>query len=216
VKKWIIFGFSNYLSDIFDNIHANQGKIKKIVLNITPTEEHLENLNYRLSLLKYDVSIIDLKSFQPQNDDNYFYGFTTGRNTLINSLKKRFEIKFSNIIHPRAYIGSDVKFSEGVFIGPNSVVAPNCRIGSFSLINRGSTIGHDTIIGDFSTIAPGVAIAGMVKLGTQISVGIGATIVDRINIGNNSIVGAGSVVLQDVPENVVVVGVPAKILRKQE
>lgn len=36
---------------------------------------------------------------------------------------------------------------------------------------------------------------------------------DRINIGNKSVVGAGSVVLQDVQENVVVVGVPAKILR---
>jgi sugar O-acyltransferase (sialic acid O-acetyltransferase NeuD family) len=214
VNKWIIFGFSNYLSDIFDNIHANRGKIKKIVLNITPTEKQLENLNYRLSLLKYNVSIIKLESFQPENDDNYFYGFTSGRNTLINSLKKRYKMKFSNIIHPKAYIGSNVKFSEGIFIGPNSVIAPNCKIGSFSLINRSSTVGHDTVIGDFSTIGPGVAIAGMVKLGNHTTVGIGATIVDRINIGNNSVVGAGSVVLQDVQENVVVVGVPAKMLKK--
>ena len=48
------------------------------------------------------------------------------------------------------------------------------------------------------------------------SVNIGAIVLDRIHIGNNSVVGAGALVTKDVPDNVVVFGTPAKIMRVTE
>jgi len=214
--QWVVFGFGNYLSDIFDIIHANRGKIKAIVSNITPSKEQLENLKRRIALLGYDVPIIDLSAFHPRKTEKYCYGFVTGRHKLICSLKQTYKIEFSSPIHPTAYFGSNVSCGEGVCIGPHVVVAPNCRIGNFCIINRASSIGHDTVLGDFSTIAPGVTIAGMVKIGCKTTIGIGATVVNDLCVGDNSVVGAGSVVLDDVPDGVVVVGTPARILRRTE
>jgi hypothetical protein len=51
MRQWVVFGFGNYLSDIFDIIHSNKETIKAIVRNIEPTQEQLENLKLRITLL---------------------------------------------------------------------------------------------------------------------------------------------------------------------
>ncbi len=56
----------------------------------------------------------------------------------------------------------------------------------------------------------------MVRIGKKSTIGIGATIIDGVTVGDNAFVGAGSVVTRDVPDNMVVVGAPAKVLRKNE
>lgn len=216
MRQWIVFGFGNYLSDVFDLIRVSQGRIKKIVNNIKPTKEQWEDLKRRIALLGYDVPIVELDNFQPERSEGYCCGFINGREKLIPILKKKYKIRFSCLIHPTACLGSNVSISEGVCIGPNSVIAPNCSIGDFSIINRAASIGHDTVLEEYSTIAPGVSIGGMVRIGRRTTVGIGATIINDLCIGHNSMVGAGSVVIRDVPDDVVVVGSPAKFLRKNE
>ena len=216
MKQWVVFGFGNYLSDIFDLIRINQGKIKTIVNNIKPTTEQWEDLKRRIALLGYNVPIIELDDFQPERDESYCCGFINGRDTLIPILKQKYKIKLSSLIHPTACLCSNVSVSEGVCVGPNSVIAPNCSIEGFSIINRAASIGHDTVLEEYSTIAPGVSIGGMVRIGRKTTVGIGATIINNLRIGHNSMVGAGSVVIRDVPDDVVVVGSPAKFLRKNE
>jgi hypothetical protein len=57
MSQWVIFGFGNYISDIFDIIHANRGKIRAIVSNITPTKEQLANLKRRIKLLGYHYQL---------------------------------------------------------------------------------------------------------------------------------------------------------------
>lgn len=214
MDQWVVFGFGEYLTDIFDIIHCNGGKIRAIVGNITYTEDEENNLKRRLAAQEYDISVIDLDSFHQKNDERYCYGINGPRLKLVKSLKKSYNIKFSSLIHPTAYLGSNVSIGEGVCIGPHVVMGPNCTIGNFSLINRAATIGHDVELEEGSTIAPGVAIAGLVKVGCRTTIGIGAIVIEKVNIGNDSIVGAGSVVLEDVPDEVVVVGTPARFLRK--
>lgn len=214
MSQWVIFGFGNYISDIFDIIQANRGTIKSIVCNITPTPENLANLKRRIDLLRYNVPIIDLADFHPQKNDKFCCGFIHGRDKLVSSLKHTNKIEFSSLIHPTAYLGCNVSCGEGISLGPHTVVAPNCKIGNFSMINRTVSIGHDSILGDFSTIAPGVTISGMVKIGRKVTIGVGATIINDVRIGDNSVVGAGSLVLNDVPENVVVIGTPAKVSKQ--
>ena len=213
---WMIFGFGNYLSDIFDIIHANGGKVKAIVNNIEPTEQQRHNLERRLTLLGYHVPVVELADFRPQEGKKYFYGFLKGRETLLPYVKRLFGIHFPSLIHPAAYLGSNVEVGEGVVIGPHAVIAPNCSIGDFSSLHRGLNIGHDTKLGAYSTVAPGTSIAGMVRIGSRTTVGIGATIIDGITVGSHSIVGAGAIVVKDVPDNVVVIGVPAKVVRQNE
>ena len=64
--------------------------------------------------------------------------------------------------------------------------------------------------------APGATLAGSVKVGTGSHIGCGATVIQSVSIGRNAIVGAGAVVTADVADNAVVVGVPARILQRQD
>lgn len=214
MDQWVVFGFGNYLSDIFDIIHSNCGTIKTIVGNISYTEEEINNLHRRLAFLEYQPFVTNLESFHKQEGEKYCYGVNGPRFKLIKAIKQSHNIKFSSLIHPTAYVGSNVSLGEGVCIGPHAVIGPNSKIGNFCLINRASTIGHDVVLDDYATIAPGVAVAGLVNVGRKTTIGIGATVIDQISIGQNSMVGAGSVVVRDVPDGVVVIGTPAKVLRK--
>lgn len=77
-------------------------------------------------------------------------------------------------------------------------------------------IGRDVIIGNGATIYSGVTIGkkdkhtSMPVIGDNVTIGSGAKILGDITIGNNVVIGANSVVIKDVPDNVVVAGVPAK------
>ncbi|MEA3055593.1 MAG: hypothetical protein QOD30_1025, partial [Actinomycetota bacterium] len=81
-------------------------------------------------------------------------------------------------------------------------------------MNRGAAVGHHTEVGNFVSIQPGANVAGAASIGDAVYIGIGATVIDRRSIGNGSVVGAGAVVTTDVPAHVLVVGVPAKIVRE--
>ena len=71
-------------------------------------------------------------------------------------------------------------------------------------------------IGKFSTLAPASVILGNVKIGNYTYIGANSTIRQNIKIGNNCIIGAGSVVTKNVKDNNVVVGSPAKFLKKNK
>lgn len=211
---WVLFGFGNYISDIFDIIHANHDKVKAVVKNFEPTDEQLDDIKRRIILLGYEVPIVDLDKFDPAPGECYMYGFHTGREKVLQSLEDTYNIRFSNLIHPSAYIGSNVGLGRGICIGPYTVIAPNAQIENFSSINRSCSIGHDTEIGEYVTINPGVSIAGLVRIGKCTTIGIGAVVIDNIHVGSDSIIGAGAVVVRDVPDHVVSVGVPAKTIRE--
>ena len=120
-------------------------------------------------------------------------------------------LSFTSAIHPSAQVSNTSKLGEGTIVSPGVIVAAHTTVGCHVIINRGAMIGHHTKIGSYVTISPGANIAGRVKIGDCCYIGMGAVIIDGITIGNNSIVGAGSVVTKDVPNNVQVLGSPARI-----
>jgi serine O-acetyltransferase len=104
-------------------------------------------------------------------------------------------------------------------------IHPGAEIGSEFFIDHGAgvVIGETAEVGDNVTFYSGVVLGGTnleqkkrhPTLGNDIVVGTGAKILGPITIGNNVRVGANSVVVNDVPEHCVVVGVPAKIVSKK-
>jgi sugar O-acyltransferase (sialic acid O-acetyltransferase NeuD family) len=126
---------------------------------------------------------------------------------------KRF--KFATIISNKAYISKRTEIGEGCIINPNVTIMPNTKIGNHVMIHSGSVIEHDNEIGDFVNIAPGVLTAGEVKIGEETQVYTGAIIIPRVKIGKKAIIGAGAVVLKNVPDNVTVVGVPARSIKRE-
>lgn len=104
-------------------------------------------------------------------------------------------------------------------------IHPGARIGNKFFIDHGMgvVIGETTIIGDNVLLYQGVTLGGTGKehgkrhptLGDNIVVGSGAKILGNITIGSNSRVGAGSVIIDDVPDNSTVVGIPGRIVHQK-
>ncbi len=102
-------------------------------------------------------------------------------------------------------------------------IHPGARIGKGLFIDHGSgvIIGETTIIGDNVTLYQGVTLGGTGKekgkrhptLKDNVMVSAGAKILGSFTIGENSKIGAGSVVLEEVPPNCTVVGVPGRVVR---
>lgn len=125
------------------------------------------------------------------------------------------KVSLATIIHPTAVISPFSKIEKGCTILANTVIHTNASIGIGCIINTASVVEHDCIIEDFVNISPKVSMAGHTKIGSNVFIGIGSTIIDQIEIGKGAIVGAGAVVIQNVPEYTTVVGIPAKIIKKE-
>ncbi|MHA1466910.1 MAG: serine O-acetyltransferase [Promethearchaeota archaeon] len=103
-------------------------------------------------------------------------------------------------------------------------IHPGAEIGSEFFIDHGSgvVIGETTIIGDNCTIYSGVVLGGTsIKkekrhptIGDNVVIGTGAKVLGPITVSDNVRIGANSVVVNDVPSNSVVVGVPGKIVSR--
>lgn len=105
-------------------------------------------------------------------------------------------------------------------------IHPGASIGRRVFIDHGhgTVIGETTEIGDDVTIYQGVTLGGTGKqkrkrhptIGNNVVISAGAQVLGAILIGENSKVGAGSVVLQDVPPNCTVVGIPGRVKVKKD
>lgn len=115
---------------------------------------------------------------------------------------------------PTALICKTAVYGEGLQVMPAAIVHNGVRIGDQCIINTRALIEHDCVLKDGVEIGPGAVLCGRVQVGENTWIGANATIRPRVNIGDNSIVGAGAVVVTDIPSNVVVVGVPARVIRE--
>lgn len=103
-------------------------------------------------------------------------------------------------------------------------IHPGAQIGKGFFIDHGSgvIIGETTIIGDNVTLYQGVTLGGTGKeqgkrhptIGDNVMISAGAKVLGSFTVGENSKIGAGSVVLKEVPPNSTVVGVPGRVVKR--
>ena len=111
---------------------------------------------------------------------------------------------------------STVTIAPGTILHISSVMTVRTEIGRSCLINKGAVIGHDCRIGDHCVISPNVTVGGGVVIGSGCFIGSGAVIRNNVTIGAETIIGMGAVVTKDVESEVVLVGNPGRVLRKNE
>lgn len=115
------------------------------------------------------------------------------------------------------WISQRVAKKTGIEIHPGAVIGKGCFIDH----GNGIVIGETAVLGDNVTLYQGVTLGGTGKqrgkrhpsLKNNVMVGAGTRILGAVTIGENSKIGAGSVVLEDIPDNCTVVGIPGKVVR---
>lgn len=122
--------------------------------------------------------------------------------------------RFETIAHPTASISRTAELGRGTVVFQNVTITSRVKIGDHVLILPNTVISHDDTIGDYTCIAGGVCISGLVTIGHSCYLGSNSTIMERTTIGDFCLVGMGSVVRHQVDQNSVVVGNPARFLRK--
>lgn len=214
----ILFGFGNMLSDIYDCVNMLGKKVTRIVINAPEQKrERTKDFETRLRELNERPLITPLEDFAPREDEEYFVVPTTPQKAvLIEYLKKKYRLQFSQLIHPTAYASPYAKIGQGVFIGAGSVISPGCVLKDHVFVNRGVTVGHDTVLHEYVRLNPGSNIAGHVEILANAMIGLGANVMEELVIGRGAVVAAGAVVIKDVQEKTLVAGVPAVVKKTFE
>lgn len=101
-------------------------------------------------------------------------------------------------------------------------IPPSCNIGKGSRFGYGGSavvIHARAIIGKNCLISPAVTIGGRSRIydvpviGDNVFIGGGVKVLGNVKIGNNVVIGANAVVIHDIPDNCIVAGIPAKIIK---
>ena len=195
----------------------------KVYVNGDLSEASLENIEYYGSgnfyILFGETDAITeiilsnkhkIKTFRVENDR---------RNSAIPMLDL---LSIDARIEPGAIIRDRVSIGKNAVIMMGAVINIGAEIGEGTMIDMGAILGGRATVGKNSHIGAGAVLAGViepasadpVRIGDNVLVGANAVIIEGVQVGSGSVVAAGAIVTQDVPDNVVVAGVPARVIKE--
>jgi len=170
------------------------------------------------------VDILTYFDFLQLDFSNKYVSIAIADSSVRELISKRLKENNVSILDIKA---ENVMIYDKVSIGPGSILCAfttltsNIKIGNFFHANLYSYVAHDCLIGDFVTFAPGVKCNGNVVIEDYAYIGTGAIIkqgsaIRPLTIGEGALVGIGAVVTKSVKAGDVVIGNPAKSIKRQK
>ncbi|MDP3358918.1 MAG: acetyltransferase [Lutibacter sp.] len=208
----LIIGAKGFAKEVLEVVHQLK-QLENLVFYDDVNEEMPEKLFGQFPILR---KIQEAETYFKTIDNRFAIGI--GNPVLRKQLYDKFTAiggVFTSTISPNANIGHyGNQIEAGCNIMTGVVITNDITIKKGVIINLNCTIGHDSIIGEFAELSPGVHISGNCIVGDYAVLGTNVAILPKIIIGKNVIIGAGSVVNKNVPDNCLVVGVPARIIKE--
>lgn len=133
---------------------------------------------------------------------------------IVNRINNKF--KFATITHPKVWIHDYMTIGEGTIIYEGAILTANIEIGNHVIISPKCGVGHDSIIKDYVSLLWNVNVSGNDLIEEGVIMGSGSTVIQGKKIGKGSIIGAGAVVTEDIECFSTSVGVPAKVIKRDE
>lgn len=205
-KNLILIGAGGFAKSVIDSINEK-------IYNITGFVDDIKSgthLNY---------PIISNKLENLENKDSYCYFIAIGDNKKrtywYNKIIEN-NLEVINVIDKTAILSSNITYGRGIFVGKLAIINSDVRIGENVIVNTKALLEHGVRVGHNSNISTNTVINGDVQIGKNCFIGSSSVINGQLIVGDNSIIGSGSVVIRDIEKNVVVAGIPTKIIRRIE
>ena len=143
------------------------------------------------------------------------------RNSAVPMLDKK---NINARIEPGAIIRDQVEIGDGAVIMMGAILNIGAVVGKGTMIDMGAILGGRATVGNHCHVGGGAVLAGVVEpasatpvvIEDDVLIGANAVILEGVRVGRGSVVAAGAVVISDVPENSVVAGVPARVIKKKD
>lgn len=127
-------------------------------------------------------------------------------------------------IEPGAIIREQVEIGKNAVIMMGAILNIGAVVGEGTMIDMGAVLGGRATVGAHCHIGAGAVLAGVIEPASatpvivedNVLVGANAVVVESVHVGKNAVVAAGAVVLEDVPENAVVAGTPARVIKMKD
>ena len=127
-------------------------------------------------------------------------------------------------IEPGAIIREQVEIGDNAVIMMGAVINIGAVIGPGTMIDMGAILGGRATVGANCHIGAGAVLAGVIEPASAtpvivedgVLVGANAVVIEGVHVGKNAVVAAGAVVIEDVPENAVVAGCPARVVKMKD
>ena len=127
-------------------------------------------------------------------------------------------------IEPGAIIREQVEIGDSAVIMMGAVINIGAVIGEGTMIDMGAILGGRATVGKNCHIGAGAVLAGVIEPASAtpvivedgVLVGANAVVIEGVHVGKGAVVAAGAVVIEDVPENAVVAGCPARVIKMKD
>ncbi len=127
-------------------------------------------------------------------------------------------------IEPGAIIREQVEIGDNAVIMMGAVINIGAVIGAGTMIDMGAILGGRATVGKNCHIGAGAVLAGVIEPASAtpvivedgVLVGANAVVIEGVHVGKGAVVAAGAVVIEDVPENAVVAGCPARVIKMKD
>lgn len=209
IQEVALMGYSGHALVVADILHTTGYKIigyfEKNVVRTNPLDIPYLGFEYDSDFIAKASNIL----LFPSIGDNYI-------RKRVSSFIFEKGLATVSAVSCKSNISSYSDFGNATLICNGACINPFAVIGVGAIINTGAIIEHECIIADYVHIGPGAVLAGNVKVGECSFVGANAVIKQGIKIGKNVLIGAGAVVLNDLPDDEIWVGNPARKIGKND
>jgi sugar O-acyltransferase (sialic acid O-acetyltransferase NeuD family) len=206
-KRAVIFGagtygqvYSKYLEEYYEILgYIDDNNL----LNGTTVGQYsvLGNINFLFNSISKDVAV-----FVPIGNN------TVRVNLLSKIASKGYEIP--SFIHKTVIMDTTVELGKAIYILPSSNIMPFSKIQDYTMISMGVNIAHHVNIEKGCFFSQGVNIGASIYIKEYAYFGIGSTVMTGVSsVGKSALIGAGTLIIKNVPDEVVMIGNPGKILR---
>lgn len=168
----------------------------------------------------YDVPVMPFASFQEKyGADAAEIAIAVGEpaiRTILRNKVKQGGYALAILVHPSTRLSRWAVLEEGAIITYGCNISCGTHVKTNAYLQPSCGLGHDTIVGEDSVVSACARIAGGVTVGERVYIGMSALLKEGITVGNDVIIGMASVVHKPIDDSLIVMGNPARPMRKNE